>query len=84
MSDGIDGSATSYTINYTNPRFGHVCESAIIPASQCVNGLCSHFLNLTSSNCTFSEIEVSVFGTNILGNGTSTDPVTIGQYNNIC
>ena len=80
VSDGIDGSATSYTITYTNPRYGLICNRAVAPASQCVNGICSHHLNLSSSNCSaFSEIMVSVFGTNVLGNGTSTNPVTIGQ-----
>ena len=84
VSDRIDGSATSYTITYTNPRYGLICNRAVVPASQCVNGICSNHLNLSSSNCSsnssaFSEVSVSVFGTNVLGNGTSTNPVTIGQ-----
>ena len=80
ISDGIDGSATSYTITYTDTLSGDTCGRATIPASVCLNRMCSHVFEVSSSNCRpFSDINVTVFGTNILGNGTVAQSVTIGQ-----
>ena len=80
ISDGIDGSATSYTITYNDALSDNVCGTAIIPASLCVNRMCSHVFEVSSSNCRpFSDINIMVFGTNVLGNGTVAHSVKIGQ-----
>ena len=79
ISDGIDGSATSYTISYTDALSNEMCSAVTISASFCVNRMCSHLFEVSSSNCRpFADINVTVFGTNVLGNGTVAHSVTIG------
>ena len=80
ISDEVDGSASNYTIIYSDSTFGSICGSAMIPSSVCVGGICSHMFNVfTSSSCPSSTgITVTVFATNVLGNGPLSDPLTIG------
>lgn len=80
ISDGIDGSATSYTITYTDAVSSDMCSEVTVPATVCVKGICSHLFEVSSSNCRpFADISVTVFGTNVLGNGTVARSVTIGE-----
>ena len=72
ISDGIDGSASSYTITYTDSTTGVACVSATVPAATCVNSTCEHKLQLPSSSCSdLSKILVQVSGTNRLGSDPS-------------
>ena len=80
FSDGIDGSATSYTINYTDTISGSSCGLATIPASSCSHGVCQNMFELSSSFCPFSDsITVTVFATNALGNGTTSRLVSTSE-----
>ena len=76
----IDGSASFYTINYFDPTSGSGCGSVTIPASSCKSvGVCSHMFELLSSSCPHSDdITVTVYATNVLGNGPTSQPITIG------
>ena len=86
--EGIDGSATSYTVNYfqidsitvTNTT----CVSVLIPSSSCKHGECKHIFDISSlSHCLtapVSSIGVTAFATNILGNGVNSDPVFVGWF----
>ena len=85
--EGIDGSATSYTITYTNSMVsGEICgsRSATILASSCGdNGMCNHTFNVTSSSLQcpfFFDLSVTVFATNPLGNGPVSSPIKAGIY----
>lgn len=81
ISDGIDGSATSYTINYLDSISGDFCSSATIPASSCVDGTCNHTFEVSTSSCPpCVDINITVYSTNILGNGAISDPLTIGSF----
>lgn len=78
ISDDIDGSATSYTISYTDSLSGRLCISSLI--SHCENRMCSHQYQLSDSTCpNCVDINITVFATNILGNGRSSDAITIGD-----
>ena len=80
LSDRIDGSAISYTINYADTTSGTSCGLATIPASSCSRGVCQNVFELSSSSCPLSDsITVMVFGTNTLGNGTSSPPVSTSE-----
>ena len=80
FSDGVDGSAASYTIDYSDTISGSNCGLATIPASSCSHGVCQNVFELSSSLCPFSDsITVTVFGTNALGNGTTSTPVSISK-----
>ena len=79
ISDGIDGSATSYTISYLDSISGDLCSSATIPASLCVEGMCNHTFEVSTSSCPpCVDINITIYVTNILGNGAISDPITIG------
>ena len=80
ISDGIEGSATSYTITYRDSTYNGICGSATIPASSCVGGMCSHTFEASTSVCPpLSDVNVTVFGTTQLGDGAVSNPVTVGQ-----
>ena len=77
ITDGIDGSALSYTLTYAdNNNSDIVCGSATIPASSCNFGTCKYaFPSL--SVCSASNIyNMSVFATNLLGNGHASSTIT--------
>lgn len=70
ISDGIDGSATSYDVNYTESTTGFTCASVTIPALTCAKGNCEHELKFSSSLCQHPpSVTVVVTGTNRLGKG---------------
>ena len=78
ITDGFDGSATSYTISYTDLTSGYICGSTTIPASACENGVCSDWFDISSSLCTQStNITVTAFATNLLGDGPPSQPIQI-------
>jgi hypothetical protein len=80
ISGEIESIVASYTISYVDSTYGGVCGLATVLATSCVNGLCRHTFDVSSSSCPpLSNINVTVFGTNQLGNGSTSLPVTIGQ-----
>ena len=43
--------------------------------------MCQHVFEVAFSKCArFSNINITVFGTNLLGNGTMSNTVTIGKF----
>ena len=49
VSDDIDGSATSYTIEYSQTDSMSNCsDSVVIPASSCGNNVCNHVFYLST------------------------------------
>lgn len=61
-------------------RDGSICGNATIPSGSCIDGICKHTFTISTSSCPpLSNINVTVFGTNQLGNGTNSDTVTIGE-----
>ena len=89
ITEGIDGSASSYTIIYTDTESGgiSVCDSIKVPAFRCQEGICRHLFDVSSSRCVNStNISVAVYATNILGDGPASEPVSIELYyrNQIC
>ena len=81
ISDGIGGSVTSYTITYLDSTSGDHCSLVTIPASSCIGGMCNHTFEVATSSCPACvDINITVYATNILGNGTISDPLTIGCF----
>ena len=79
ISDEIDGSAQSYTITYTDSTTSTVCSSVEIQASSCDVQMCGHQFEVSSSSCVPSaDVTITVFATNILGSGQTSNPITIG------
>ena len=79
IADGIDGSAVSYTIIYSDSTSGGICSSAVISASLCTEELCTHSFDTSSSLCPpAANIDVVVFATNVLGNGSTSEPIFQG------
>ena len=79
ISDTIDGSATSYTITYADSLSGSTCSSSTISASLCESGTCRHLYQVSNSSCPpCVDINITVFASNILGNGSTSDVITIG------
>ena len=86
ISDGIDGSASSYNITYTDAVSQIICASVDIPVSSCSNGICEHEFRLSSSECASSalHIVVAISGANLLGIGQPSVPVQVsGIYHAI-
>jgi hypothetical protein len=81
FSDTIDGSALFYTINYTESSSNATCALANIQAASCLNQTCEYTsIKANISAClTSPSIMVTVFGTNRLGNGSTSNPVLIGN-----
>lgn len=85
ISEGIDGSATSYTVIISSDSSNDTCGSANIPISSCVDRVCKYtFKNLSSPSCheynDFSrKLSVTVFASNILGNGLPSVPSFVGM-----
>jgi hypothetical protein len=81
ITDGIEGSTISYTITYVDSISGDFCNSVTIPASSCIDGMCNHTFEVTLSSCPpCVDINITVYATNILGNGAISDPLTIGLF----
>ena len=88
VSNGIDGSTISYTVIYSDSISGSICSLIIIPATLCGDRVCSHMFEVSLSSCSHdSNINVTTFATNILGDGPRSEPVTVGTVmtnNNNC
>ena len=85
ISNGVDGSAVSYSIYYTDSDSGAVCASATILASSCISGVCDHEIIVSSSPCYSSlSIQVTVAATNRFGSGLPSVPVSIGLCHSAC
>ena len=83
LLQGIDGSACSYTVNYTDSISGTLCATATISAASCMHSVCEHVLKLPSllTFCpTLSNVTVTVFGTNRLGMGPPSNLTFTGRY----
>ena len=79
VSEGINGSTTSYTINYSDSSTGEVCNSNEINSTSCVGGVCSDEFDVSSSLCTpSSDINVTVSAMTNLGEGPGTNPIKEG------
>ena len=73
--------ALSYTITYTNSDDGTICGYTNIPAIFCIDRICNHTFQVSTFSCPHrSKINITVFGSNQLGNGSYSNPVTVGQY----
>ena len=59
---------------------GTICSSAEIQASSCSSGqVCSHQFEVDLSSCVpFADITITVFATNVLGSGQTSNVITIG------
>ena len=82
ITDDNDGSALSYNVTYTNALTGDVCAEHRVLPSSCQNGACVHLFDVSTSSCPRSvPISVDVKGTNVLGTGPRSTPVSIfGMY----
>jgi hypothetical protein len=72
ISEGVDGSALSYTISYTDSSTGEMCNSLIISASSCKQGICTVPLISPlpcSENYEERDIDISISANNQLGQG---------------
>ena len=78
IADGVGGSATSFTIIYSDSKSNSTCGSAIIEAVSCTeSGIqCTHSFDTSSSLCPSStSINVTVYATNLIGDGPHSEPV---------
>ena len=75
ISNGIDGSATNYTVTYSDSTSRRICDSVTISASTCISGHCYHMFNNILSACSnHTHIVITVFATSILGDGPFSEP----------
>ena len=66
---------------YTDALSGDIHNLTTIPASNCVHRMCQNLFKVTSSKYThFSDINITVFGANVLGNGIRSNAATIGMF----
>ena len=83
FSEDISGSPVSFTIIYSDSTTNAVCLQTTISASSCENGVCNHVFVPSLSDCpTTADIDVSAFATNLLGDGMTSNAITIasGSY----
>ena len=71
VSDNIDGSATSYTIQFSDSTSSTDCKDSVtIPASSCSGRVCNYEFEIANSSCSLSaDITVTAFATNVFGDG---------------
>jgi hypothetical protein len=69
ISDGINGTITSYNIVYSDANFGSICgSSVIIPDASCEGGICRDVFNTSSSLCSLAaDIRITIVAANIIG-----------------
>lgn len=87
ISEGIDGSPISYTIIYVDSVNNAPCFNVTIPASECtcetnIMDICSckhdmNFETVVTERCDQTDINITAFATNILGDGPVSDSITI-------
>lgn len=94
ISDEIDGFPTSYTVIYSDFNSGSICRLSTISTvlSSCEDGnYCQghHFVISSPGPCSSNhDISISVFATNVLGNGPFSQPVIFSlkasEFSNSC
>lgn len=73
ISDGINGSTLSYTVVYSDLITNRICDRAVLNPTMCKDRLCTHLFNTITSECsTTADLAISIFATNILGEGPPT------------
>ena len=84
ISEGIDGSVTSYTFNltYSNSNCGHTLKT--VPVSSCKSGTCNYTFDqipfLPNCSANSSHVILTVYGSNILGSGLPSNASYICMY----
>ena len=74
ISSRVDGSALNYTVLYTYSSTNAICDFLIIPASSCVQNVCT-VPTLDPVPCSQSfnggigSIDIAISATNVLGRG---------------
>ena len=66
---------------YSDSTSGSICGSATITASSCTDEMCAHSFNFDTSLSLCppaADIGVTVFATNMLGNGPTSEPTFQG------
>ena len=60
---------------------GNICGKITVPASSCVEGICTVIFHMSSSTCfpPPNGINVTVAGQNVLGKGADSSPVTVSS-----
>ena len=83
VSNGINISIISYNVTYISTISCEECGSAIIPASSCISGVCHHVFDVLSSFCPrLMGLSVTVYATNMLGDGKASNEFPVGFTNN--
>ena len=79
ITENVDGSATLYVIEYFETSTNTRCASQTVePSDSCVDRLCTHFFDISSSQCDRSgPISVAVSAENRLGRGPPSNPILI-------
>ena len=78
ITNAISGSATSYTVTYTDSVTAADCGTETVLASSCQDGdgTCTHFFDVSTSMCDRSaRLNVAVSATNVLGEGQPSSQV---------
>ena len=74
----IDGSVRSYTIEYVDLASEVICTTVILQASSCRNDICNQIFRGFTSPCNKDrDMNITVFGTNALGDGVHSTPTYI-------
>ena len=72
-------------IIYTDIYTDLTCYSDTIMADSCEDEICKHLFDISLSNCPpTTNITITVFATNILGNGQMSTPINIGMSTMSC
>ena len=72
ISEGVNGSALTYTISYTDSNTGEMCNSLTISALSCKQGICTvPFISPLPCSETVGDgdIDISISANNRLGKG---------------
>ena len=75
--------ATNYTITYSDPSSGRICGHVTVSASACTNGQCNHVFDIPSACSNLKSIIITVFPSNILGAGPSSEPILL-EISKLC
>lgn len=79
MSSEISGSASVYTVNFTDYNSGVSCGLAKIPAADCVTTLCKHSEQLPVACQNFTRLRIRFYASNIFGGGLAAEPIVLGN-----
>ena len=73
----MDG-VSAYIVIYSNALTGDECDSTYIPATSCINGICSDTFEV-QDNCS-SDVNVTVLADNLI----PSEPIKIGIIILLC